>query len=336
MRTRLWLSIVSAIMCSCSQDKDQAPDLHTLDLGVDQIDQEWSVGIDTEVPCQPDCEVRQCGDDGCQEVCGVCDGFGMACHDGTCVFVPQCSQGMCQIPAGDYGRGCNAEVDGACWLDEMPWHTVRLDAYEIDQTEVPVATYQACIKDGDCTVPAVDGDTCNLGKPGTENHPMNCVSWEDAKACCEWAGKRLCTEAEWEQAARGPEGRKFPWGNDAPDCTRAHFHNGDPSGEGCGTGATAEVGSYPDGSSHWGCLDMAGNVWEYVSDWYAEDYYKQFNDDVAVNPTGPATGTERVRRGGDMYCRSFHLRTSFRYDADLFYYRNIDGMGFRCCRTLEQ
>ena len=249
--------------------------------------------------------------------------------------------GMVQVPAGAFWMGCNASVDASCYDDEKPQHEVTLSAYEIDLTEVTVLAYAACVTAGACSTPS-SSSSCSssqygtYGASGKEQHPINCVTWTQSSAYCAWKGKRLCTEAEWEKAARGGcekyPGKtcsaampKYPWGNAAATCTYAVMGDG---GYGCGTDSTWAVGSKPLGASPYGVLDMAGNVWEWVQDWYASDYY---TTSPGTNPTGPASSSFRVRRGGGFDYFAADVRASFRgagYPSDAF-----DVVGLRCCRT---
>lgn len=134
------------------------------------------------------------------------------------------------------------------------------------------------------------GGYCTYEAGDKSDHPVNCVDWDQAVAYCQWEGKRLPTEAEWEKAARGTDGRIYPWGNTAPDCNRAQYGK-------CG-GQTVSVGTKPAGSSPYGVLDMAGNVDEWVADWYDSDYYAQ---SPSENPKGPSSGQHRGARGGNWH-----------------------------------
>lgn len=212
--------------------------------------------------------------------------------------------------------GCNETVDLDCGSDEKPGHLVFLDAYSIDKHEVTVADYRRCVKDGACSDTGMAGHSCNWNKLDSLNHPINCVDWSQALEYCSRIGKRLPTEAEWEKAARGTDGRIYPWGN-----------NWDKSKVATHTGGTVIVGSYTDGDSPYGLHDMAGNVWEWVQDWYAENYYQQ---GPSIDPKGPEAGLVRVLRGGSWVNDTWDLRISYRGGGDPSYHR--DGVGFRCAR----
>ena len=222
---------------------------------------------------------------------------------------------MVLVPAGEFLMG-STDADTDADSDEKPQHKVYLDAFYIDQTEVTNAEYKRFV---DATGHRAPDHWTNGQIPaGLENHPVVYVSWEDANAYAQWAGKRLPTEAEWEKAARGTDGRIYPWGNtwDSAKCN---------SGDG-GPGKTTPVGSYPAGASPYGALDLAGNVWEWCADWYGEGYYQT---SPANNPRGPDSGSYRVLRGGSWIINRGDIRAAdrLRFDPGLRDYN----LGFRCC-----
>ena len=269
--------------------------------------------------CQPLCAGKDCGYDGCGGSCGEC-GEGV-CSSGNCTDV----EGMVQVPAGPFWRGCNDPVQSCtCPPAELPYKQITLSEFWVDKTEVTVDAYEACVDDGGCDAASTDPGTCNAGKPGKNTHPVNCVTWNKANDYCLWAGKRLCSEAEWEKAARGTDGATYPWGNEEPTCDLAQM-------SGCPEGYTLPVGSLPAGASPYGALDMSGNVWEWVADFYSAGYYAT---SPAVNPPGPASGGDvRGKRGGgwnSAKCASDNdvrasNRNYFSEPADVPY------LGFRCC-----
>jgi eukaryotic-like serine/threonine-protein kinase len=185
---------------------------------------------------------------------------------------------MVYVPAGNFLMG-SSDSDSQARSNEKPQHTVYLDAYWIDKTEVTQEMYDHCVASGECRKPACSN--------GGSNYPVICVTSEDAGNYCTWAERRLPTEAEWEKAARGTDGRLYPWGNNPPDPTLANFN--------LNINDTTAVGNYPAGASPYGALDMAGNAWEWVNDWYDSGYYRV---SPLRNPTGPATGTDKVLKGG--------------------------------------
>jgi formylglycine-generating enzyme required for sulfatase activity len=223
---------------------------------------------------------------------------------------------MLYVPAGDFLMGSTRAE--AMQDDETPQHHVYLDTFWIDRTEVTAAQYQRCVDAGKCAAP-----DCDIQPQG--DLPIACVSWDNAASYCAWAGRRLPTEAEWEKAARGTDGREYPWGNEEPDCDRLNY-------SGC-VGRTTPVGSYPSGTSVYGAVDMAGNVEEWVADWYDQTYYATSPE---RNPTGAATSNwGRVVRGGSWWHdSSLEVRAATRAPGML----GISGLyqdfrGFRCARS---
>ena len=221
---------------------------------------------------------------------------------------------MVYVPAGEFIMGSD---DPAADEDERPAHTVYLDAYWIDQTEMTNARYGRCVAAGACR-PIVYP---RQGMAELPDHPAQGVTWLEADAYCRWAGRRLPTEAEWEKAARGTDGRLYPWGNELPASPMSNYD--------FLVGDVTEIGSYPDAASPYGLLDMAGNVWEWTADWYGEDYYQE---SPRENPAGPDSGILRVLRGGAWNNPGAVVRATNRFWA--FPGRN-DFDGFRCALTAE-
>jgi eukaryotic-like serine/threonine-protein kinase len=226
---------------------------------------------------------------------------------------------MVLIPAGEFTMGSdNGDAD------EQPVHTVYLDDFYIDKYEVTNKLYEACVDAGMCDPPKQSDSTTHpsyYGDPEFDNYPVIYVDWYMAKTYCEWRGIQLPTEAQWEKAARGTDGRTYPWG-ETVDKTYANSSED--------VGDTTEVGSYANGVSSYGVYDMAGNVFEWVADWYSETYYQ---DSPSSNPLGPDTGQYRVLRGGSWRSLPYSFRSSFRGAYDLpDSAGNI--LGFRCAKDI--
>lgn len=230
------------------------------------------------------------------------------------------------VPAGDFLMG-SAGGDADAVDNEKPQHTVHLDAYWIDRVEVTNAMYARCVQAGACRAPRDSGSghrSSYYGNPEYANYPVVYVSWFDAQTYCQWTGGRLPTEAEWEKAARGADGRTFPWGNEAPTCNRLNYSERYSSCD----GDTTAVGAHPSGASPYGALDMGGNVWEWVADWYDPEYYAS---GPPRNPSGPAKGEKVVLRGGSWYFGEVNARSAYRNWS--FKDSVSNDFGFRCIRS---
>ena len=272
----------------------------------------------------------------------------------------QCPEGMVLVPGGRFFMGS----DDPAFKLWQPAHKVTLDTFCININEVTTAEYKACSEIGECkrppTVPDypkspgqtdaehqketdVYAELCNFGKEGRENHPINCVPWGLADAYCKVKAKRLPTEAEWEFAARGSDGRAYPWGDEPGDATRmnacgtectrwelAHglkptlrMYMGDD-----GFPGTAPVGSFPKGKTKYGANDFVGNVWEWTA-----DLFETYKADEVVNPRGAPAGERRAMRGGGFNGGvALWLNPAFRYHQ--LETASSPALGFRCAATL--
>jgi formylglycine-generating enzyme required for sulfatase activity len=222
---------------------------------------------------------------------------------------------MALVPAGEFTMGSTLKAD------ERPVHRVYLNAFSMDMYAVTVGQYAKYVEATGMEAPP---EWEIMNQPQHQKRPVVNISWSDAASYCKWAGKRLPTEAEWEKAARGTDGRLYPWGNEAP--TRLHANFGKK--EWANHMALVPVGMFELGKSPYGIHDMAGNVWEWVNDWYDHDYYKK---SPTKNPQGPTTGKSKVVRGGNYLYVQDSLRSSFRFNADPS--GRQFGYGFRCAKT---
>ncbi len=239
---------------------------------------------------------------------------------------------MVYVPAGEFERG------SFLYGNERPEHTVSLDDFWLDQTEVTNAQFAAFLNEqgnqaeGGVTWLDVDADECLIEqrggtfhpKDGYADHPVVEISWFGATAYCTWAESRLPTEAEWEYAARGPESLNYPWGN------KWQVGLANCADDSCEDGyeQTAPVGSFPAGASWVGAYDLAGNVFEWINDWHAEDYYERSPQD---NPTGPASGTRRGLRGGSWLFAGGEIRGAARWENEPTETKSY--YGFRCAAS---
>jgi hypothetical protein len=297
--------------------------------------------------CQPDCGGKVCGEDGCGGSCGECVGLQDQCIGGNCICQPACdgkecgadgcagscgdcapneecvAQSQCvtfagliwkPIPSGTFWMGCSPNYAINCYGNEKPSHSVTLSGFEMLETEVTVQQYQAVIgKD----------PSCDFGLDGGPNSPVECVGWNEAVAFCEAVGGRLCTEAEWEYAARGATTTNYYCGDTASCLDGIAWYS-----ENSGKHKHDVKGKTPNA---YGLYDMLGNVWEWVADWYSGSYYSV---SPAINPQGPNGGSYRFARGGSFYNYGVDLRVSHRNVNDAASGSDSGG-GIRCCRSEE-
>ena len=223
---------------------------------------------------------------------------------------------MMLVPAGEFTMGGNEAAS------EKPVRRVSLDAYYMDKYEVTVEQYAKFLEAASRKAPP---EWKIINQPSHQKHPVVMMDWADANAYCLWAEKRLPTEAEWEKAARGADGRIYPWGNDLPTPLRANYgkkHWDQHT-------ALVPVGTLGDGKSPYGIYDMAGNAWEWVSDWYDRGSYKK---SPSQNPKGPEHGDYKVLRGGSWHSKPASLHSSNRNYTSPEHHPSHNN-GFRCAKT---
>jgi formylglycine-generating enzyme required for sulfatase activity len=271
---------------------------------------------------------------------------------------PQCPDEMAKVTGGKFFMGSDDKADEE---RERPAHQVTLASYCIDLTEVTVAKYKECSDKGECKRAPSENEwpgitraarkiydpLCNIREAEARaTHPINCIDWELANAFCAARSKRLPTEAEWEFATRGSDGRRYPWGDDNPssgdrlnacgkECVAWGKKHPDPDNPleamyqaDDGFATTAPVGSFPKGDSPFGLHDVVGNVWEWTSDWYGP-----YGSEPESDPKGAASGELRGMRGGSWNgSEAAWVRPTYRFMAPPVL--RSHGIGFRCAKTL--
>ena len=244
-------------------------------------------------------------------------------------------ENMIFIPEGSFTMGFKIDNDHV-WgdMDEEPVHQVTLSSYWIDKYEVTSSNFSKFLNENKNEAhrfieiaPSVTvqfDDNVYQPRKGLENYPVNRVSWFGADAYCKWKEKRLPTEAEWEKAARGTDQRIFPWGNEFPDNSRVTFRRKFSEK---GFQVMEPVEGMKNGISPFRIHQMAGNVWEWVSDWFDATAYQ---DENRIDPKGPESGISKVLRGGNWYYKAYYMRTTYRFNErpDIFKV----WQGFRCAR----
>ncbi|BFU94544.1 MAG: conserved exported protein of unknown function [Nitrospira sp.] len=244
---------------------------------------------------------------------------------------------MIRIPAGPFLMGSDKKIDKNAYAAEYPQRKVHVDAYDIDKYEVTTVQFLKFVLAKDLP-PLIDWqyDGGNFQET-MSNHPVMHVSWYDGDAYCKWAGKRLPTSAEWEKAARGEDGRIYPWGNQPAGLSRANFGRTGLSGPVRDRPERlllyppiVSVDKYENAVSPYGAFQMSGNVAEWTADWYDANYYKHAPD---RNPKGPAQGTQKAFRGGGWIDSTPSVRPAQRNGADAN--TKMNWLGFRCARDVK-
>jgi len=285
--------------------------------------------------CVKDCTGRVCGPDPvCGQSCGSCSIYTHCDDDGKCIPNDNGIEWV-RIAGGSFQMGSDAGDS-----DEKPVHSVTVPTFEMSKTEVTFKQYLACVSAGGCTPAHVDDGTCRVWDgsqmvEGTlpssfqgDDQPVVCVDWDQAQAFSSWVGARLPSEAEWEYAARsGGRDWKYPWGDETATCARAVMDDG---GNGCGRDSTWPICGKPSGNTTHGLCDMAGNVSEWIQDWYHDSYNGAPTDGSAWESP---TGSFRVFRGGSWHYDARSVRAAFRYNF-LPGYRS-DYVGFRLAKSVR-
>ncbi len=310
--------------------------------GEEVCEAQWECGEWTDCTCALE-RTRECRDlarcgreEGRpveREACERCGDGRCGCAESVATCPEDCPVDLyVEVPGGPFLQGCNGKRDPACTCvprkpcygeREKPQHEVTVPGFHIRKHEVTSREYLACVEAGACTEPFRNWS--RWWALEHLDHPVTTVNWEQARTFCEWSGGRLCTESEWEKAARGTDGRVYPWGDEAPDCRRFRA----AILEECGTSTTLPVGTSPLGASPYGVMDLAANVEEWVED-DGHDHYEGAPADGSAWVDDPRS-EERVLRGG---CnRMFAIETARTSSRDAIPWDfNIDDIGIRCCR----
>lgn len=354
------LMILTCFLVSCGSDDEEEDTKNTSNEsqnGTTEEDNDYSLSD----PVVNDSEAQQPDEDADTEPDSFCYAGGALLYEGeqqfiSCAEDPEkfqkqlckngkwvdkggCISGTVEITSGSFKMGCDRETEGSCPEDAVPVHEVELSTYVMDKFEVSVELFQKCIDENVCTNDnagephyrtSSDSYQCNIGNPDRKNHPANCVTWYGAKAYCEWLGKRLPTEAEWEKAAKSGKTQIYPWGNTPSASCGNNVMRDENKGRGCGNNTTFPIGSRPEGASAQWVYDLSGNVAEYTSDWYERNFYS--TDEAAQKDTGgpkePEKDKYKVIRGGSFIYGEDHARSSFRSSGKLD--DPATDFGFRC------
>lgn len=290
---------------------------------------------------QPVCDKGLCA---LKKVLNVacCAALGGTQQAGHCVATNSAGRKKTLVPTGAFWMGCNSAKDSKCAAAENPQHYAEMTGFWLDIYEVTVADYKACVGDGKCPVPSTQYSSCNWDVTGREQHPVNCVTWPQAQAFCQWEGGALPTEAQWELGARGgcehnggaagcqAGMRTYPWGETTPTCAEAVMFDG--ASPGCGKNATWAVGQKAAGVGPYGAKDMAGGVMEWVRDGYDASWYSTYAaQSWPLDAWQDKASGDRSLRGGGWSSPPSALRASQRVHFDpgsVFAY-----VGFRCVQA---
>lgn len=286
-----------------------------------------------------ECEENSCYNHGICLDSGVCtceDGYSapycLNCKEGYMLSpenkcIPP-EKGMVYVAAANFEMGCDKTMDSKCNENIEKKHSVYLSPFQIDKYEITVSQYKKCVDSGSCSKPIenANNNLCNYGSFSRLEHPVNCVTWQQAKDYCSFDGKKLPSEAQWELAATGSKkSRIYPWGNKTPNCDYAVIYD---KSSGCNHGRTSIVGTKENGKSIYGAYDLIGNVWEWCEDYYNKDFYSSSAENNPINTT--VNKYKVVRGGGFDFKNLTTLRNKYRGFA--IPEKSSPSIGFRCVK----